>query len=61
MLRLGVETIFRVRRMLGALGAPAYRQEVGLWNHRYSKLESCNFKRKQLNVSRFDAMARNEI
>jgi hypothetical protein len=47
-----------VLRMLGALGAPAYRPEVGLWNHRTCNGWNVQLQRQHLNVSRADAAAR---
>ncbi len=42
-------------RMLDALGATAYRPEVGLWNHRTCNGWNVPLQRQHLNVSRVDA------
>lgn len=44
--------------MLRALGASAYRPEVGLWNHRTCNGWNVQLQRQHLNVSRADAAAR---
>jgi hypothetical protein len=50
-----------VRRLLDALGASAYRPEVGLWNHMTSDGWNVQLQRQHLNVSRADAIARLDI
>ena len=48
-----------VHRMLDALGASAYRPEVGLWNHKSCNGWNVQLKRDYLNVSRANAQKRN--
>lgn len=47
-----------VLRMLDALGASAYRPEVGLWNHRTCNGWNVQLERHHLGVSRSDAAQR---
>jgi ubiquinone/menaquinone biosynthesis C-methylase UbiE len=47
-----------VRRMLGALGAFAYRPEVGLWNHRTCNGWNVQLERQHLGITRDEEAAR---
>lgn len=49
-----------VRRMLDALGASAYRPEVGLWNHRTCNGWNVQLERQHFGVSRDDMAKRIE-
>jgi len=49
-----------VLRMLDALGASAYRPEVGLWNHRTTDGWNVQLERNHVGVSRDDAAQRTE-
>lgn len=46
-----------VRRMLDALGATAYRPEIGRWNHRTCNGWNVQLQRQHVKVSRTDAAA----
>lgn len=47
-----------VRRMLDALGASAYRPEIGLWNHRTCNGWNVQIERHHLGISRDDVAKR---
>ena len=48
-----------VHRMLDALGASAYRPEIGRWNHKSCDGWNVQIHRQHLNVSRTDALTKN--